>query len=201
MCQEVGVDGVVPTSALNWREEEVRLAFQNGQAAFMRNWPYAWSLLQEPARSRVAGRVAAAPFPGLDDHRSAAALGGAQLAVNAHSDQPQLAFALAEFLAAPEQMLERARLAAQLPARLSLYEDGALEGVLPIPIAPVRRALDAAIPRPVTPVYSELSEILQVALHRALTGQQTPAAALAEAAANMRTLLARSGLAGDTGTR
>jgi multiple sugar transport system substrate-binding protein len=72
---------------------------------------------------------------------------------------------------------------------------------LPIPIPPVRRALDAAIPRPVTPVYSELSEILQVSLHRALTGQQQPAAALAEAAANMRTLLTRSGLAADTGTR
>jgi multiple sugar transport system substrate-binding protein len=167
----------------------------------MRNWPYAWSLLQEPARSRVAGRVAAGAFPGEQGAETAAALGGAQLAVNAHSSQPQLAFALAEFLAAPEQMLERARVAAQLPARLSLYEDGSLEGALPIPIPPVRRALDAAIPRPVTPVYSELSEILQVSLHRALTGQQQPAAALAEAAANMRTLLTRSGLAADTGTR
>jgi len=201
MREEVGPDGIVPISALNWREEEVRLAFQNGQAVFMRNWPYAWSLLQDPTRSRVAGRVATAPFPGLESHEPAAALGGAQLAVNAHSSQPQLAFALAEFLTAPEQMLERARLAAQLPARLSLYEDGTLEQVLPIPIPPVRQALNAAIPRPVTPVYSELSEILQVSLHRSLTGQQPPADALAEAAANIRALLKRSGLGTETGTR
>jgi multiple sugar transport system substrate-binding protein len=201
MRREVGPDGVVPIAALNWREEEVRLAFQDGQALFMRNWPYAWSLLQDPARSRVAGRVAAAPIPGLEGHDPAAALGGAQLAVNTHSRQPQLAFALADFLTAPEQMLERARLAAQLPARLSLYEDGVLEGVLPIPIPPVRRALDAAVPRPVTPVYSELSEILQVGLHRALTDQQPPAAALAEAAANIRALLTRSGLDADMVTR
>jgi ABC-type glycerol-3-phosphate transport system substrate-binding protein len=201
MRQEVGADGIVPISALNWREEEVRLAFQNGQSLFMRNWPYAWSLLQDPARSRVAGRVATAPFPGLDGHGPAAALGGAQLAVNAHSRQPQLAFALTEFLTAPEQMLERARLAAQLPARLSLYEDGTLEGLLPMPIAPVRQALNAAIPRPVTPVYSEMSEILQVSLHRSLTGQQPPAAALAEAAASLRALLRRSGLEAETGTR
>ena len=39
------------------------------------------------------------------------------------------------------------------------------------------------MPRPVTPVYSELSEILQVSLHRALTRQQEPRAALHEAAA------------------
>jgi multiple sugar transport system substrate-binding protein len=200
MCREID-DGVVPIATLNWREEEVRLAFQNGQAVFMRNWPYAWSLLQEPARSRVAERVAAAPFPGIEGHEPVAALGGAQLAVNAHSAQPQLSFALAQFLTAPEQMLERARLAAQLPARLSLYDDEALEGALPIPMRPVRRALDAAVPRPVTPVYSELSEILQVSLHRALTGQQPPAAALTEAAANMRELLTRSGLAADASTR
>ncbi len=167
----------------------------------MRNWPYAWSLLQEPAQSRVAGRVAAAPFPGVEGHGLVAALGGAQLAVNAHSAQPQLAFALAQFLTAPEQMLERARLVAQLPARLSLYDDEALERVLPIPMPPVRRALDAAIPRPVTPVYSELSEILQVSLHRALTGQQPPSTALAQAAANIRAMLARSGLAADASTR
>jgi multiple sugar transport system substrate-binding protein len=200
MRQEV-TDGIVPISALNWREEEVRLAFQNGQALFMRNWPYAWSLLQDPDRSRVAGRVAIAPFPGLEGHEPAAALGGAQLAVNAHSSHPELAFALAEFLTAPEQMLERARLAAQLPARLSLYDDETLERVLPLPIEPVRQALTAAIPRPVTPVYSELSEILQVSLHRSLTGQQTPAAALDEAAANIRALLRRSGLSTEAATR
>jgi hypothetical protein len=37
--------------------------------------------------------------------------------------------------------------------------------------------------------------MLQVRLHRALSGQQTPAAALREAAREIRALLARSGLA------
>jgi len=193
MRRDVGPDGIVTRSALNWREEEVRLAFQNGGAVFMRNWPYAWPLLQDPARSRVAGRVAVAPLPGRDGRPPVAALGGAQLAINAHSAHPQLAWMLVEFLTAPEQMLERARLAAQLPARPSLYDER-LDGALPIPVPPVRQALEHAVPRPVTPVYSELSEILQVAIHRALSGQQAPAAALSEAAAAMRNVLARSGL-------
>lgn len=193
MRRDVGPDGIVTPSALNWREEEVRLAFQNGGAAFMRNWPYAWPLLQDQAQSRVAGRVEIAPFPGRDRSAPVAALGGAQLAINAHSSHPQLAWALVEFLAAPEQMLERARLAAQLPPRPSLYDDR-LDAALPIPVAPVRQALDHAVPRPVTPVYSELSEVLQVAIHRALSGQQLPAQALSDAAAAMRTVLARSGL-------
>jgi multiple sugar transport system substrate-binding protein len=197
MRDAVAVDGFVPSSVLTWQEEHVRFAFQNGSAAFMRNWPYAWTLLQDDSRSRVANRFAVAPFPAADEGRPTAALGGAQLAVNAASAHPALAWALVAFLTAPEQMLERARLAGQLPARRSLYDTAALAEALPIPVQQVRRIVDAATPRPVTPVYSELSEILQVRLHRALTGQQPPEVALRDAAREIRVLLARSGLASD----
>ena len=197
MRDAVGADGFVPPSALTWQEEQVRFAFQNGDAAFMRNWPYAWALLQDGSRSRVENRFAVAPFPAAEDGRPTAALGGAQLAVNAQSANPALAWTLVTFLTAPEQMLERARLAAQLPARRSLYETGALAEALPIPLDQVRAALDAAAPRPVSPVYSEISEILQVRLHRALTGQELPEAALRAAAREIRTLLSRSGLSAE----
>jgi multiple sugar transport system substrate-binding protein len=185
---------MVPPSVLTWQEEQARFAFQNGQTAFMRNWPYAWALLSDPDNSRVAGNVSVAPFPAADGGRPTAALGGAQLAVNAFSDQPQLAWELVQYLTAPEQMLERARVAAQLPSRRSLYDSPALAEALPLPILQVRAALDAAASRPVTPVYSELSELLQVHVHRALSGQQNPEAALRLAAADIRALFSRSGL-------
>ena len=197
MRDAVKADGFVPPSALTWQEEQVRFAFQNGDAAFMRNWPYAWALLQDGSRSRVENRFAVAPFPAAEDGRPTSALGGAQLAVNAHSASPALAWALVTFLTAPEQMLERARLAAQLPARRSLYDTAALAEALPIPLDQVRQALDAAVPRPASPVYTEISEILQVRLHRALTGQELPEAALRAAAREIRTLLSRSGLSAE----
>ena len=90
MVNAVNVDRVVPSSALTWQEEQVRFAFQNGEAAFMRNWPYAWTLLQDESRSRVARRFAVAPFPAGEGGRPAAALGGAQLAINAASAHPAL---------------------------------------------------------------------------------------------------------------
>ena len=186
--------GVVPPSALTWQEEQVRFAFQNGQAAFMRNWPYAWALVNSPD-SQVAQRVSVAPFPAADGGRPAATLGGAQLAINAFSDLRPLAWQLIQYLTAPEQMLERARVAAQLPSRRSLYEQDALAAALPLPVEEIRAALDAAISRPVTPVYSEMSELLQVHLHRALSGQQEPSVALQLAADDIRALLARTGLA------
>ena len=194
MRDAIWADGFVPPSVLAWQEEQVRFAFQNGQAAFMRNWPYAWALLQDPSQSRVAGHVAVAPFPAGEGGRPTAALGGAQLAINAHSAHPRLAWELVAFLTAPEQMLERARLAAQLPARRSLYDSPTLASALPMPVDQARQLLEAAIPRPVTPVYSELSEILQVRLHRALSRQQEPAQALHDAAVEIHALLERSGL-------
>ena len=64
------------------------------------------------------------------------------------------------------------------------------------PADDVRRLIERAHPRPVTPIYTELSDVLQVRLHRALTDQETPAQALTGAAAGMRTALARAGLDG-----
>lgn len=186
--------GTVPADVLSWQEEHTRFAFQNGRAQFMRNWPYAVGLLSDAAQSAVAGRFAVAPMPAGPGGSSAAALGGSQLAVNAHSDQPDAAYALIAFLLEPAQMLERARVVGQYPSRLSLYEGPELQAALGISPRDVRAIIERATPRPVTPVYSELSEILQIHLHRALTEQAAPREALDAAAAGMRRVLERSGL-------
>ncbi|NIR44639.1 MAG: extracellular solute-binding protein, partial [Gemmatimonadetes bacterium] len=81
--------GNVPQSALTWQEEQVRFAFQNGQAAFMRNWPYAYPLMQDSSESRVAGRFAVAPMPAAAHGTPTAALGGSQLAINANCEHPE----------------------------------------------------------------------------------------------------------------
>ena len=186
--------GAVPADVLAWQEEQTRFAFQNGQAAFMRNWPYAVALLQDPSASRVAGRFGVSPMPAGPGGASTAALGGSQLAINARSDRPDAAYALVEFLLEPAQMVERAELAGQYPSRPALYDGDRLAGALGVPPADARRVIERATARPVTPVYSELSAILQVHLHRALTRQAEPRAALETAAADLRALLRRTGL-------
>jgi multiple sugar transport system substrate-binding protein len=125
---------------------------------------------------------------------STAALGGSQLAINAHTRQPENAWALVSFLLEPAQMIERVRVVGQYPSRPALYEERAVQDALPIPAGTARNIIERAVPRPVTPVYSQLSGILQLHLHRALTNQAEPSAALASAAAEMRALLARAGL-------
>ena len=110
MRDAIYVDGVVPPAVLTWQEEQTRFAFQNGQAVFMRNWPYAYALLQDrvaverrrPVRGDVDARRRREASP-------TAALGGSALAVNAYSDQPEAAYQLIDYLLQPEQMIERAR--------------------------------------------------------------------------------------------
>ena len=188
-------DRIAPDASLTWQEEQARFAFQNGDAALMRNRPYAWALLQA-GNSGVAGRVGVAPMPSQPDGGTpTATLGGAQLAVNTRSKQPDAAWTLIQFLTAPEQMLERARRVGQFPSRPSLFDAGSgLEGSLGIPADAAKQVLMAARPRPVTPLYTQLSEILQIRLHRALSRQQDPRSALDDAARDMRRQLARAGL-------
>jgi multiple sugar transport system substrate-binding protein len=193
MFDQIHVDGIVPPSVLTWQEEQTRFAFQNGQAVFMRNWPYAYALL-EGEDSSVAGHVAVAPMPAAPQGMPTATLGGSALAINAHSDQPDDAYRLMDYLLQPEQMVERARIAGEYPSRPALYATRELAAALPVAPADALEIIARATPRPVTPIYSELSQVLQVSLHRALTRQQPPREALREAAAAMRSLIAAARL-------
>jgi multiple sugar transport system substrate-binding protein len=188
-------DGQVPRAVLGWQEEQVRFAFQNGKAVLMRNWPYAYPLMERGADSKVAGRFAVAPMPAAPSGEPTAALGGSLLAINARSEHPEAAWAVIDYLTRPAQMRERAVQVGQYPPRRSLYQDGSgLQGRLAIPLTAIRRVIERARPRPVTPVYSELSGLLQVRLHEALSGQRSPGEALSMAAREMRELLARKRL-------
>jgi multiple sugar transport system substrate-binding protein len=184
---------IVPASVLAWQEEQSRFAFQNGQVLFMRNWPYAAALIRDDPRSPAAGHFALAAMP-HDGGRSASVLGGAQLAINARSRQPNEAWELVRYLTSPEQMVERARVAGQFPPRPSIYEGTQLTDALPMAPAEAKELIEQAVVRPTTPVYTQLSGVLQVHLHRALTRQEEPDEALSHAAMEMRQLLTRARL-------
>jgi len=130
-------------------------------------------------------------MPAGEGGTATAALGGSALAINAFSDRKDDAWAFIAFLLEPEQMLERARIAGQYPPAPALYDTPELANALHTDPRALRAIIDRAVARPATPVYSELSSILQVSLHRALSGQQTPALALRDAARDMQNLLTR----------
>jgi multiple sugar transport system substrate-binding protein len=197
MRDELYSSHVAPLDVLTFHEEEARFAFQNGNAVFMRNWPYPVAAMSDTAQSKVAGKFAVSPMPASgrsSTGHSTATLGGAQLAINAYTDHPDAAYKLIAYLTAPEQMLERAKAVGQYPTRAALYDDARMRGALAIPLENARRAIESATPRPVTPIYTELSEILQIELHRALVRQVEPQDALNSAAARINVLIERTGM-------
>lgn len=185
---------IAPRDVLTWHEEETRYAFQNGRAAFMRNWPYAYSAMADSTQSRVAGKYAVSPMPAAPGGRATAALGGAQLGINRWTEHREAALALVGFITAPEQQLERAVAIGEFPTRRAVYDEPQLRAALAIPADDARRAVESATPRPVTPLYTQLSELLQIELHRALAGQLTPEVALRAAARRMNGVIEKTGL-------
>lgn len=185
---------IAPRDVLTWHEEETRFAFQNGRAAFMRNWPYAYSAMADASQSRVAGKYAVSPMPAAPGGRPTAALGGAQLGINRWTEHPDAALALVKFITAPEQQLERAVAIGEFPTRRAVYDDPQLRAALAIPADDARRAVESATPRPVTPLYTQLSELLQIEVHRALAGQVAPDVALRTATRRMNGVIEKTGL-------
>jgi trehalose/maltose transport system substrate-binding protein len=177
------VDTISPPGVLNYDEEAARGVFQAGDAAFMRNWPYAWALLQGE-ESPVAGRVGVAPLPrgpGPGGHHSAA-LGGQQLAVSAYSAHPQAAADLVAYLTGEAEQRRRAVVGAFNPTIPALYEDPEVLAANPF-LADLYEAVAAAVPRPSSiagPLYNELSTAAWTAVHRTLSGEAPATAALAD---------------------
>src|SRR6185437_16513428 len=75
------VSGISPPSVTSMAEEETRRVFQAGAAVVMRNWPYAFALLNGPG-SPVRGHVGVAPPPTLDRRPGHGAVGGDQPVLN-----------------------------------------------------------------------------------------------------------------------
>ncbi|HZM36522.1 MAG TPA: ABC transporter substrate-binding protein [Burkholderiales bacterium] len=171
--------GVTPASVTTATEEPSRHVFGQGRALFLRNWPYAWRLFQDPS-SRVHGSVGIAALPRFPGGRSAPTLGGWQLAVNAASSHQEEAAALVRFLTGEKAQRQLALAYGFQPARTALYRDAELLATQPF-VGQLARVFAAARPRPVTPQYVRVSQVLQSGFSAALSGRRTPQAALAHA--------------------
>lgn len=118
------VGGISPEGVTTYQEEESRNVWQAGNAAFMRNWPYAYNL-GNAEDSPVAGKFGWVPLP-TGGVRSAACLGGWQLAVNKYSENVDAAAAFAKYITGYEQQLQRAYFQGQFPTIPAVYEDSAI---------------------------------------------------------------------------
>ena len=166
---------IAPQGVLNYAEEEARGVFQNGNAAFMRNWPYAWSL-GNGADSKVKGKIAVSALPkGGADGQNAATLGGWQLAVSTYSKNPEAAASLVMYMTSPEVQKERAIKGSYNPTIPALYKDKDVLAATPF-FGDLYNVFTSAVPRPATVTglkYNEVSAAFWNATHDVLSGKSS----------------------------
>ncbi len=177
------VGTISPPGILNYTEEDARAVFQSGDALFMRNWPYAYALAgAEDSPIRGVFGVTVLPNGGPDE-TSAAALGGALIAVSRYSSQPDVAADLALFLTSREEQRRRAVDGSYAPTYPDLYEDEGLVAAYPF-LGLFGETLASAVARPASVTggyYNEVSSIVYGAVHATLSGDASGADSLAAA--------------------
>jgi multiple sugar transport system substrate-binding protein len=145
---------------LAYQEPESLALFTQGKAIFHRNWPYAWEDANDPQRSKVAGKVGILPLPAFPGQKSVATLGGWQLGISRFSRNPQLAWQFIEHMTSSETQKRIALYTGRGPARKALYRDPEILKKNP-QFESQYETFVLATPRPRTPVYLPLSNIMQ----------------------------------------
>jgi trehalose/maltose transport system substrate-binding protein len=189
---------IAPPGVLGYGEEEARAAFQSGSAVFMRNWPYAWALVQAPD-SAVRGKVGVAPLPaGEPGGRRAGALGGWGLGVSTRARDRAAATDLVRWLTGREQQRQAALEASLHPTIPALYDDPELLAAIPF-LAELRATLAGAVARPTRGTgarYNQASSAFWNAVHEVLAGKATPEESLAALERRLTRLSRRRGWGG-----
>ncbi len=172
---------ISPGGVLGYKEDESRSVFQNGDALFMRNWPYAY-VLSQGADSPLKGKVGVIPLQSGPDGKSASTLGGWQWAVNANTKNPQAAVELIKILTDVDSQKMSLRLMGFSPTRPALYDDPEVLALAPH-LAQFKTIFATAIARPASQTkgqYSRVSNAIFNAAFTVLRGDMDGKAAVAD---------------------
>ncbi|TMR13116.1 ABC transporter substrate-binding protein [Nonomuraea turkmeniaca] len=156
-------EGWIPKASLNYKEEESRLAFQEGELAFARNWPHAYG----PAKAKLGDKLGVTRLPGPNGPGSST-LGGANLAISAFSKHQQTAQEFIRYFTSLENERRVLTEGSFPPVWTELYDDPDL--IKRFPYLPVlKESILAAKPRPVSANYNQLSLVIASSVSKALS--------------------------------
>ena len=169
--QELIDQGVSPNAVTNYAEPEALQSFKVGDAAFMRNWPYAWTELQK-SDSAVKGNVGITTMVARPGH-STATLGSWGLTVLKGSAHVNASIEAIRFLTNESSQKQLFLKHGYTPTQQSVFDDPQLLQDKPI-LAEFGQALKVVKARPETPLYAQISDVLTRQLSSILTRETTP---------------------------
>jgi multiple sugar transport system substrate-binding protein len=187
MADAIHTSKIAPSAVSTWEESQVQAAWLAGQTPFALNWPYIFAL-SEANGSAVKGKTGWVPFPNAAGGAAQASLGGDDLAINAKSTHQAAAWKFIQYLTSNSAQIARAISAGDPPSVKAAYTPALLSKA---PYFKQEQAVfKVATPRPVSPVYTQISSQLQTMISSVLSGQQSASAALAATAPTVKQLQA-----------
>ncbi len=190
--QEVVATG--PAGIPGYGQGESITAFLQGKAAMYLDSTTLSGQVNNPARSRIAGKVGWAPHPMGTRHASQS--GGLGLAIPKNAQRPDAAFLLMQWLTCKTQD-QAVAAAGGAPIRNSTFDDPDLLRRYP-EFATFKEALRHANPdwRPLIAVWDKINvQALGVAISEALIGKKTAEAALNDTVAPVTQIMRAAGYA------
>lgn len=167
-------DGVAPKTMSVYKEDESAGAFLRGDAVFLRNWPYVFGLISDPAESEIKPeQVGIAELPSADGEPGNGTVGDQPFYIGAASSKADEAWEFIRWMTAPEQQKFRSIEGSYLPTLSVLYDDQDLQDKVPL-ISLAKEALKHTRPRPVSPYYSDMSLEMADQFNACLNGNQSP---------------------------
>ena len=183
------VDGIkdsdAPKAVTTYMEEESRMAFEANRATFMRNWPYAYATGQ---KNKNAPKFEVAAFPAFEGGGKAGILGGHNDVISVYGKNPGGSLKVLDFLSSEEEAVTLAKDFSLPPAIAAAYDNPEVKKALPFS-AQLKQAISQAKPRPVSPVYPQISAAIYKNVNEALSGAVSPEEALKKAQSQMEQAL------------
>lgn len=156
----------------------------------MRNWPYAWSELQQPD-SPIKGKVGVTTMVANPGY-STSTNGSWGLTVLNESSHIEAAVKAIRFLTNNDSQKQLFLQHGYTPTNKSIFEDPLLLEEEPI-LKELDRALNVSKARPETPLYAQISDVLQRQLSGVLTAEQSPQQGMSQATRNTQEILISAG--------
>jgi trehalose/maltose transport system substrate-binding protein len=156
---------ISPAGTLTYAEEDCRNVFQDGHAAFMRNWPYVYVLADKPD-SRTRGKFSITVLPkGGASGTHAGALGGWSLMVSKYSKHPEVAADLVKYFSSAPVEKDVALELCGMPSRPALYEDKDILNKFPW-FAKLPAIFDQAVARPSQVLGANYNRLASLVSHQ-----------------------------------
>ena len=176
LLHRLATSGLTSSSMSNAQEPEVFADLQAGRSAFSLNWPYVLSAMRE-ANPKLVDDLGFAPYPTVNaGDTPKVTLGGMNYAISTYSKHPNEAFEAGMCMRNEKNALSAALDAGDVPALATVFDRP--EFIKAYPMKDVLLTeLKNAVPRPVSPVYQNISTVLSTQL-------SPPAAINPQASAN-----------------